>query len=492
MVAAAGCAVGPNYRTPTPDEPAHFVANTSGQPNAAVDLATWWKSLNDPELNSLVERAIKSNLDLDIALTRLQQARTYESVVLGVALPEVDATASAARGTGSDLTRGRADTPLRSADNGAGLQHINTIAGFDAVWEVDIFGKYRRAFEAARADTQAQLAVRNGVLTSVVADVVRAYVDLRGFQIQVGVLGRASDVLRESLRIVNIRYDRGITNELDVALAQRELDTLQAQIAPFNAQVNAAQYTLAVFLGEFPESIVQELAKPALIPSMPGAAAPGIPLDLLKRRPDIQQAERELAAATARIGVATANLFPDVALVGSIGSQSQGLGQGPHVGKHIWSFGPAALWPILDFGALDAEVDIADLQAHLQLVNYRQTILNAVQQVDTALDAYSAQQDRLKNLGDAMTAGQRAVDLATERYNRGLTDFLNVVDAERQFFDLQQQYAVAQVSQGEQFVQLYKSLGGGWQDHQGIPAIRRPQPAVIAAFRRILTSSTPP
>ena len=175
-------------------------------------------------------------------------------------------------------------------------------------------------------------------------------------------------------------------------------------------------------------------------------------MDLLKRRPDVQQAERELAAATARIGVATANLFPQVALVGSIGSEGQGWGTTPNVNRHIWSFGPGAIWPLLDFGALDAEVDIADLQAHLSLVNYRKTILNAVQQVDTALDAYTAQQDRLKNLGDAMVAAQRAVDLATARYNRGLTDFLNVVDAERQFYDLQEQYATAQVTQGEQFV----------------------------------------
>jgi NodT family efflux transporter outer membrane factor (OMF) lipoprotein len=492
VVSAAGCAAGPNYRTPKPDTPTLFVANTSGQSAADVDLTVWWKSLDDPELDSLVERAVKSNLDLEIALTRLQQARTFESVVAGHALPEVNASAAAGRGTGSDLARGRAVQPLVSADNAGGLQHINTLAGFDAVWEIDVFGKYRRAFEAARADTQAELAVRNGVLTSVVANVVRAYVDLRGFQIQVGILRQASDVLRESLRIVNIRYERGITNELDVALATRELDTLQAQIVPLEAQVSAAQYALAVLLGEYPESMVQELAKPTLIPSMPGAAAPGVPLDLLKRRPDIQQAERELAAATARIGVATASLYPEVGVVGSIGSQSQGWGTSPNTAMHIWSFGPSAIWPILDFGALDAEVDIADLQAHLQLLNYRRTIISAVQEVDTALDAYAAQQDRLKNLGDAMIAGQRAVDLATERYNRGLTDFLNVVDAERQFYDLQLQYAVAQVAQGEQFVQLYKSLGGGWQDYQAIPAIRRPQPAVIAAFRRVLSLSSHP
>ncbi len=426
-----------------------------------------------------------------MALDRLQQARTYEAVVLGAALPEVDASAAAGRGTGSDLTKGRADQILRSADNGAGLQHINTLAGFSAAWELDIFGKFRREIEAARDDTQAARAARSDVLTAVAADVVRAYVDLRGFQVRAGILHKASDVLRESMRIVNIRYERGITNELDVALATRELASLEAEIAPVEAQANAAQYTLAVLVGEYPESMAKELEKPDLIPSMPAPIAPGVPLELIKRRPDIQQAERELAANTARIGVATASLFPELSITASIGSQAQGWGTIPSIGEHIWSFGPGAVWPVLDFGALDAQVDIADLAAHASLVNYRKTILNAVQQVDTSIDGYQAQQARIEKLGTAMIAGQRAVDLATARYNRGLTDFLNVVDAERELYDLQEQYAEAQVAQGEQFVQLYKSLGGGWQNYQAVPAVRRPQPAIIAAFRRVLSPSEP-
>jgi len=495
----SACAAGPSYRTPKPDVPSSFVSASpvppvaaSAQPPAPMpDLATWWRALNDEELNSLVDRAVKSNLDLKIALDRLQQARTYEVVVVGHALPEIDASAAAGRGTGTDLTRGRAEQGLVSANNTSGLTHINTLVGFDAVWELDLFGKFRREFEAARAETQAARAARCDVLTAVVADVVRAYIDLRGFQVRAGILHKASDVLRESLQLVDIRYQRGITNELDVALATRELATLEAQIAPVEAQVNAAEYTLAVLVGEYPENMTQELSKPDLIPSMPAAAAPGVPLDLLKRRPDIQQAERELAAATGRIGVATANLFPQVALVGAIGSQRQGWGTTPSVSKHIWSFGPGAVWPLLDFGALDAEVDIAGLEAHASMVNYRKTILNAVQQVDTSFDAYRAQQARIEQLSTAMIAGQRAVDLAAERYDRGLTDFLNVVDAERRFYDLQEQYAEAQVTEGEQFVQLYKSLGGGWENYQSVPDIRRPQPAIIAAFRRTLTSTQP-
>jgi NodT family efflux transporter outer membrane factor (OMF) lipoprotein len=304
-------------------------------------------------------------------------------------------------------------------------------------------------------------------------------------------LRQADDVLRESLRIVKIRYERGIVNELDVELATRELSTIEAQIAPVDAQVSAAQYTLAVLVGEYPEAMAQELVKPDLIPSMPAPVGAGLPLDLLRRRPDIRQAERDLAASTARIGVATANLYPQVSLVAAIGAQAQGWGTSPAIGKHIWSFGPGAMWPLLDFGALDAQVDIAHLEAHAKLVAYRNTILNAVREVDTSLQSYSAQQSRLLALSEALLAGQRAVDLATERYNRGLTDFLNVVDAERELYEIQEQYVAAQISEGEQFVQLYKSLGGGWEKYQNIPPIRRPQPAIIAAFRRALSSSAP-
>lgn len=490
LLALSACAVGPTYKTPRPDVPGAFAAAASGdEPATAPDLAAWWQSLHDAELNSLIERAVKSNYDIEAALTRLQQARTYEAVVAGHALPEVDASAAAGRGTGTDLARGRAQQALVSADNSSGLQHINTLAGFDTVWELDIFGKYRRQFEAARDVAEASRAARSAVVTSVIADVARAYVDLRGLQTRAAVLKNAQAALAESLRIVNIRYQRGITNELDVMLARREYNALSSRLEPLKAAVNAAKYSIAVLIGEYPETLALELDAADVVPSAPSSIPAGIPLDLLKRRPDIQEAERELAAATARVGVATANLFPQVALVASIGSQSQGWGATPNIAKHLWSFGPAAAWPLLDFGALDAQADIADLEAHARLVDYRKTIVSAVQEVDTALDAFRAGEQQLKSLEEAMLAAQRAVELANERYDRGLTDYLNVVDAERQFYELQEQYIGAQVGGDEQFVQLYKSLGGGWQNYQAVPRIRTPQPAVIAMFRRTLAAA---
>ena len=502
VTALAGCAVGPNYRTPKTPTPEGFAAAgstaTAGGAGSApatgaapVDLAAWWQALKDPELDSLIARAIGGNPDVLIALDRLQAARTYEAAIIDTVLPEAEGSIGGGRGTGSDLTRGRASPTLRSANNSAGLTQINVAGGFDALWELDVFGKYRREIEAARYDTEATRAARNGVLVSVIADTARAYVDLRGLQVRASVLAAAIDVLRESLRIVNIRYERGITNELDVTLATRELATLEAQAAPVAAQMQAAEYTIATLLGVYPEDIVKEFASKAMVPAVPGAVATGLPVDLLRRRPDIQQAERELAGATARIGVATASLFPSVAISGAIGFQRQQAPGLPTTGAHIWSYGAAAAWPLLDFGQLDAQVEIADLHTRALLVNYRKTIQGAVREVDTNIGLYAAEQLSLGKLETALVASQRAVSLANERYERGLTDYLNVVDAERKEYDIEEQYTGAQVAAAEEFIELFRSLGGGWENYQTLPPIHRPEPAVIAMFQRVLSRSDP-
>lgn len=495
VASIAGCAVGPDYHRPTLHTPERYAEAASiGAATPAVaapDPAGWWHALNDAELDSLVERALKANPDLEIALARLQQARTFEVGVIGQALPVVAGSGAAGRGTGTDLSRGRALPDLVSADSTKGLTSINELAGFDAVWELDVFGKYRREIQAARYGAQEALAARNAVLVTVISDVARAYIDMRGLQMQAAVLQAAVNVLQESQRIAEIRFRRGITNELDAALAARELATLQASVAPVEAQVKAAQYAIAVLLGQYPEDLVAELAPPALVPIVPSVTEAGPPLELLRRRPDVQEAEWQLAGATARIGIATANLFPQLAVSGAIGYQRQALGVTPTIGQHIWSFGPAAFWPLLDFGALDAAVEIADLETRALLAHYRSVIQDAVRQVDTAASALNAQRQRLVSLGDAMIASQRAVTLANERYVRGLTDFLNVVDAERQAYAIEVEYTAAQVALADEFVLLYKSLGGGWEHYQDLPPSYIPKPAVVAAFRRILSHDDP-
>ncbi len=493
----SACVVGPDYHAPKLAVPEAFdglpalAQAPSKDSSGVVDARTWWRSFGDPELDSLVERAIESNFDIEIALDRLQEARMQEAVVVGHALPEAGVSAARGYGTGSDLTRGRVAPPLTAATDRSGITHIKEAAGFDAGWEIDLFGRYRREIEASRYDAQAAAEARNGVLITVVADVVRAYLDMRGLQMELAVARRGVDTAQQTLNFVQARYEGGFTNALDLTLAQRELATLRARLAPLAAQVRAAQYTVAILVGQYPEALAGELESPRVLPPIPPEVQAGLPLDLLQRRPDIREEERRLAAATARIGVATAELFPHLVLTGAVGVQDPGLAVSPGGGR-VWSAGPSMFWNFLDFGTLDALVDIADLRTREQLVVYRATVINAVREVDTAISAYTAQLDRLSNLGDALAAGQQAEGYASERYKRGLTDFLNVLDAQRQEYDIEDQYAVAQSATADAFVTLYKALGGGWENYQSIPPIRRPKPAIIAAFTRLFPTAENP
>jgi len=493
--ALTGCAVGPDYQPPDAPMPVQFVAaaaKTDHHDQHAVDPAQWWRSLHDRQLNSLIERAIAASPTLEMALDRLQQARAQEAAIIGTALPVAGASEGGARGTGSDLARGRASPTLVSSEFGTGFSQVNNIVGFDAAWEIDVFGKIRREAEAAQYDVDAAAAARNMVLISLIADVTRAYLEMRALQMQLTVLHKSIRTALQYYDFVKERFDRGITNELDVTLAQRELEQLRAQVMPLIAQIDAARYAIAVLLGEFPENLAKELAKPGVLPALPARVHAGLPLDLLRRRPDIDEAERQLGSANAQIGVATANLFPRVVVTGGGGWQSQGLGVKPVIVSPIWSVGPSIYWPVLDFGTLDALVEKADYRARELLFNYKQTVIDAVRQVDAAIDAYAAQQYRLRHLNEALAAARRAVSLAQQRFDRGVTDSLNVIDAERQEYTIEQEYVAAQESAAAQFVTLYKSLGGGWEDYQNLPPIPPPLPAVAAAVKRGLARDAAP
>ena len=488
LMSLLGCAVGPDYHPPAQNAPAAFAAAPAG-PSAAIDPARWWRALGDAELDALVEQAVVANPDIAIGLTRLQAAQAQEAVLLGLTLPELDAAYAAAKGTGSDASRGRVPSPLTSADNSSVLpgKQIQQIGGFAGFWEIDLFGRYRRAIEAGIYDAEAAAEVRHQLLVTVIADLVRTYVDLRGLQTSLAVLRQDIAAAESSRDFVALRYQRGLTNELDLTLAERELSSLRAELAPLTARIEAARYAIASLVGRFPEELDRSLTSARPIPALPESIAPGLPLDLLQRRPDIRESERRLAAATARIGVATGNLFPRIALAGAAGAQFAAIGTDN--GNHIWSLGPAAYWPLLDFGALDAQIDIADFRSQEQLLLYKRTVLNAVREVDSAVSAFAAQQDNVKNLGDALLQAQRAVTLAKERYDRGLTDFLNVVDAERRQYGLESQVIAAQQAAAEDFAALFKALGGGWEDYRATPPVRLPQPAILAMFSRLAAAS---
>jgi NodT family efflux transporter outer membrane factor (OMF) lipoprotein len=489
-VALAGCAVGPDYQAPSAFLPSQYLSQL--KENApqlttleGVDLTQWWRTLHDRELNSLVARARESNPDLEIALDRLQAARMLIAVSISDALPLGEGTAGGGVGTGTDETKGRVEGPLRAGNNAQNLRKISETGGFDVLWELDLFGRYRRLIEARTADAEALKDAREWLIVTVVAEVVRAYLDMRAQQSLLTVLGQNITAARGSLDLAQGRFDRGLTNELDVSLAKRQLATLQADQAPLAAQIDASRHAISTLLGLFPEDLTRELAKPGPVPVLPAKIPVGEPVDLLRRRPDIREAERHLAAANARIGVATADLFPTVTLTAAGGAQGGPRSSSTVPMTLIGSIGPSLYWPLLDFGALDAQIEIANLQTHEALVAYKRAILTAVQQVDDAVASYRAEQERLRSLNRALEAARQATQIATERYDRGLTDFLNVLDAERQEFDLEARQVAARQAAAGALVAVYKALGGGWSPNEPLPPVRAPLPATIAAAKRL-------
>ncbi len=348
-------------------------------------------------------------------------------------------------GTGTSQTRGGLiDGPLNAASDTTGLRQITHALGVDTFFEADVFGNLRRAGQAVAADDVAAGEFRNQVLVTLLGDVARRYVAVRTRQLRLDIADRTVAALTRGADLAHERFRRGIVNELDAALADRELASAQATVDPLRADLLASERAVAVLLGREPDALVAELDRRGPLPTPPAAVDAGLPGDLLRRRPDVRQAEAQLVAANARLGVATANLYPRLLLSAAAGDEGQGLGRLPVDWRFIWTVGPTVQYPLLDFGTADARRLQADQATLEQLANYRRTVLLAVQQVDDALTGYAAERGRLGHLDRAVAAAERAVDLATQRYDRGIIDFLNVVDAQRALFALQDQRAVSE------------------------------------------------
>jgi NodT family efflux transporter outer membrane factor (OMF) lipoprotein len=484
----AGCAVGPEYFTPDAALPVNFAMPPAGKDSSSGGASPdqWWRSLRDPLLNELIGEALQNNIDIKIALDRLQQARLQLVVIGGQALPTLNASGGGGVGTGTDETKGRAAQALRDADNNSNLKKISEIGGLDAAWEIDVFGKIARRVDAQVYTAEALKEARDWVYVVVAADVARLYFDLRARQERLQILYRDIAASRKVLDLAQTRLDRGLTNALDVTLARRQVATLEADVEPLKALIAANSYAIAVLVGEYPEGLSRRLRLPGAVPRLPPHVPVGLPVDLLRRRPDIREAERFLAAAVSTIDARTADLFPSFMITAGGGAQGGIRSSSAVPITWIGSVGPAINAPVLDFGALDAQIEIADYRAHELAAVYKQTILVAVQQVDEANSAYRAYRQSLRSLDTAVEAAREATRVATERYDRGLTDFLNVLDAERQQFALEQQRAEVVRLAGDSFVALYKSLGGGWPANEAIPPIRHPDPAAIAAVKRLI------
>jgi outer membrane protein, multidrug efflux system len=463
---AAGCAVGPNYQKPDLPVPAAWTeAQQKGIDARATELARWWDAFNDPLLNSLVERAVRSNLDLRLAEARIREARASRTVTASRAWPTVDVSGSYTRNRSSENAIGAVGqsavvTPFAG---GAKLDQNFYQSGFDASWEIDVFGGVRRSVEAADATVEATVEDRRDVLVTLLGEVARNYIDLRGFQRRLAVARANLKTQQDTLELTQVRFQAGLASDLDVAQQEAQVNTTASQIPTLESSLKQAAYALDVLLGLQPSALWGELVKETAIPVLPPEVLVGLPSDLLRRRPDIRRAERQLAAATAQVGAATADLFPKFSLTGVGGLQSVSASDWFTRGSRFWSIGPTISWPVFDAGRIRANIEIRNAQQEQALTQYEKSVLSAFQDVETALVNYANEQVRYRSLTDAVAANRRAVTMANELYIRGLNDFLNVLDTQRSLYATESELAQSQATMASNLVALYKALGGGWE-----------------------------
>jgi len=457
LVLAAGCAVGPDYHPPKTKAPTNWSeAQLGGATNSAVQTVEWWKTFNDPELNSLIERAVAANYDLRIAEAQLLQARALRSGAVWAFTPSITGSASY---TDRQTSR-NAQTFV--ASNQVFETHLYD-ASFDASWEIDVFGGLRRQLQQATAQYASVEEQRRFVLISVMAEVARNYVDVRGFQKRININHENIIAQQESVEITRARFNAGLTSELDVKQAEVLLATTRAQLPTLETALRQTVHQLSVLIGREPGALLDELAATAPIPAPPPEVPVGLPSELLRRRPDVHAAERDLAAATANVGVQTAELFPKFFLLGLGGYQTVSMTSWISPGSQYWSAGPTMTWRLLDFGRIRAQIKAADAQTKQALAVYEKTVLIAFQDVENALVAYGNEQVRYRALADAVAANRRAMELASELYTKGLGDYLNVLVTQRALFDVEDQLADSQRTVTANLVALYKALGGGWE-----------------------------
>jgi NodT family efflux transporter outer membrane factor (OMF) lipoprotein len=407
---AGGCAVGPNYQRPDiPVGPEWTEARQVGVDTRSADLTRWWTAFNDPLLNSLVERAVSSNLDLRIAAARIREARATRAVTASGEWPTVDVSGSYSRNRASGNAIGSPSQnggAVAAAPSGATLEQNFYQTGFDASWEIDVFGGVRRSVEAADATIEATVEDRRDVLVTLLGDVAKNYIDLRGFQRRLDVTRANFKAQQETVDLTIVRFQAGLASDLDVAQAEAQMNTTAAEIPTLESALKQAAYRLDVLLGLQPGSLWDELANERAIPSLPPEVLVGLPSELLRRRPDIRRAERELAAATAQIGAATADLYPKFFLTGTLGLQSISASDWFTGRSRFWSIGPTITWPVFDAGKIRANIEIRNAQQAQALGQYEKTVLTAFQDVETSLVAYS-EQVRHRFLVDAVAANRR-------------------------------------------------------------------------------------
>lgn len=447
----AGCiTVGPDYHRPV-EKPVALQGVDSERQSARDFQADWWTQFNDPTLDALIKRAATNSPDLKIALARLNQSRAQLGTARSQQVPDIQAQTS--------YTRSREQQPGFTTDP----ETITTYqAGFDASWELDLFGGIRRSVEAARADTEAGAASLEDAQVTLFAEVARHYFDLRGTQLRIDVAQRDIGNLRDSLKLIKSRADVGTGSDQDVASASARLAAVEAQLPTLQTQAQADTFRLAVLLGERPGQLDIDLSPKTFHP-IDTALPIGNARDVLARRPDIRVAERELAAANARIGVAKADWFPHISLGGFVGFLAGRSNDFGGAQSRAFSLAPSISWDGLNVQRVRSGVKASEARADEAKANYQRTVLNALEDVDNALVSYNQQRVRVQKLNEQSAQSTRAAELARIRYEAGATDYLELLDAQRTQLTAEDQLAEAEAGINLQAIAIYKALGGGWQ-----------------------------
>lgn len=463
LLGSIGCVVGPDFTQPQVRPPGQWSElPSSGASTDMAEVIDWWKLFNDAELNSLIKRAVAANLDLKLAGARILEARALRGMVVADLYPKVDASGSYSRlrssGTATPIVGGG-----DAAEFAAASEKNLFEAGFDAAWEADIFGRLRRKVQAADAELAAAEWDRRDVLVVLLSEVARNYVELRGAQKRITILKENIELQQQSLELTRGRLEAGLGNELDVAQAEALLTTTEAQIPALDAAVKTAIHRLGVLLALGPEALLQELAAETPIPPAPPLVPVGLPSELLRRRPDIRKSEMQLAAATARVGVATADLFPTFSLTGLLGLGSAKLEYFARPDSLMWNVGPTISWPVFDAGRIRANIKVQDAREEQALLSYHKTVLKSFEDVENALVAYATEQQTRRSLMAVVDANRRAADISSALYSEGLVDFLNVLVSQRALSQSQDELVQSDQRVSTDLVALFKALGGGWQ-----------------------------
>jgi multidrug efflux system outer membrane protein len=459
----SGCTVGPDYVAPKTAMPASYTerANVTAPSRAAVATTNdaWWTNFGDPILDKLDDEALQSAPDLAVAEARVREARAMRGIAGSAEYPQVDA------GAGYERILGSANVPIGVPPGGLGPGIESNLwqTGFDASWEIDVFGGTRRTIEAANASYQAAVEERGDVVLTLLAEVSRNYIELRGTQRRLAVAQDNLAIQKDALTLTRSQFDAGLASRLDVLRAQAQVSDTQSAIPVLETDKLATIYRIGALVGRPPEDLLAELDAPRPIPSPVSDVPIGLPSDLLKRRPDIRAAERRLAAATARIGIAQADLYPHFSLTGGVGLESLEASTFLSAPSRYFSIGPSITWLIFDAGKVRFTIKAEQARTDAAAAAYQRAVLDALRDVETALVSYGQSRIRRERLAAEAAADRDAVSVATRLYRQGLADFLAVLDAERSLYAADDKLVQTDRDTDLALVTLYKSLGGGWQ-----------------------------